>query len=416
MAPHLRSTVITALFAAAASVARGAEDWTQFLGPEAAATADASRDLPQKWDETQGVRWKVDTPGLGWSSPVVSGGKIYLSSAVPDGDGHLLQLLCYDAADGRQLWTSTALEQPADSPGIHSKNSHASPTPIVEGGRVYVHFGHQGTACLNAVDGEVMWTNREHGYEPVHGNGGSPLLVEEQLVFTCDGASAPYTVSLSTKDGKELWRVDRGVESDKHFSFCTPIEIEQDGRKLIISAGSDIVQAIDLRGEVVWSAKFEGFSVTPRPLYHRGLLYFSTGFGSTTLLAIDPSGSGDVTDTHLRWKYGSNVPTTPSPVAIDDAVMIISDSGVATALAADDGSLRWRLRVGGNFSATPLVHGDCVYLMAEDGTCTLWRLTGEKPTKIAENQLPGRAFASPVPYQGDLLIRTESSLYRIAGR
>ena len=195
MSPQLRPTVIAVLFAAAASAACGADDWTQFLGPGAAATADAGRGLPQEWGESQGVRWKVDTPGLGWSSPVVSGGKIYLTSAVPDGrDGHLLQLLCYDAAEGRQLWAVTAIEQPSDSPGIHAKNSHASPTPVVDGDRVYVHFGHQGTACLQASDGSVIWTNREHRYEPVHGNGGSPLLIDGQLVFACDGASSQYTV------------------------------------------------------------------------------------------------------------------------------------------------------------------------------------------------------------------------------
>lgn len=389
-------------------------DWPQFLGPNYRSEAHPEIDLPREWSESTNVAWRTDIPGLGWSTPVIVGDAIYLTTAVERPDsGFDLQLVNIDAGGGKIRWRKTVFAEPADAPDIHKKNSHASPTPVVEGDRIYTHFGHQGTACLDRHTGEMIWSNREHTFNPVHGNGGSPLLVDGLLVFTCDGSESPYTVALDAASGRDVWRVDRGVTADRPFSFCTPIALEVDGQTQIVSTGSNIVQAIDTAGNVVWSVRFEGFSVTPRPLYVEGLVILSTGFMTPQMLAIDPSGQGDVTDTHVRWRSDAKAPNTPSPVVIGGVLLIVSDSGIASGLDVQTGETLWRQRLGGNYSATPLVRGDMAYLLSEEGVCQIARVSRDGIEVLGKNQLPGRTFASPTPLGNRLLIRNEQTLFAI---
>lgn len=391
-----------------------AADWPQFLGPEYRSQAAADAGLPREWSESSNIAWRTTIPGLGWSSPVVAGDAIYLTTAVERQDsGFDLKLVNIDAASGNIRWEKVVFAEPADAPDIHKKNSHASPTPVVDGDRIYVHYGHQGTACVERRTGEIAWIDREHTFNPVHGNGGSPLLVDGLLVFTCDGSEDPYTVALDAASGREVWRVERGVDADRPFSFCTPIAIDVSGQKQIISAGSNIVQAIDPSGKVVWSVAFEGFSVTPRPLFVDGLVILSTGFMTPQMLAIDPSGKGDVTQTHVRWRSDAKAPNTPSPVAIGDVLLIVSDSGIASGLDLATGETLWRQRLGGNYSATPLVADDMVYLLSEEGLCQVAHVGREGLEVIAKNPLPGRTFASPTPLGKRLLIRNEEALFAI---
>jgi outer membrane protein assembly factor BamB len=361
---------------------------------------------------------------LGWSSPVVADDRVFLTSAVSQSaqDKELqgaqqLRLIALDAEHGGILFDRELFAQDESAPAVHAKNSHASPTPLWDGERLYVHFGHQGTAAVDR-DGERLWANREHRYPPTHGNGGSPILVGDALIFTCDGGDSPYTVGLHKADGRELWRTPRAIEASKKFSFCTPTHIEIDGRSQIISAGSDIVQSLDpVTGQVLWYVTYDGYSVVPKPLLHGGLLFVCTGFGPTTLLAIDPRGSGDVTGTHVRWKFaGQNVPKTPSLIAYQEVMILCSDRGVASAVSVSSGEELWKVRLGGNYSASPLLNGDRLYFLSEEGETKVFMLgaTGaEEPRAIASSQLPGRAFASLAVIGRDLLLRTESGLYRL---
>ncbi len=396
-----------------------ADNWPQFRGARGDGLV-ANTELPTEWSESKNVRWFTRLPGLGWSSPVVVENRIYVTTAVAEGDdtkllasGQQLRLICLNSSDGREIFNRELFEQGKDAPKVHLKNSHASPTPFLDGDRLYLHFGHQGTVSTD-LDGNVLWTNRDHPYPPTHGSGASPIIVGDLFVVTCDGGESPYTLALNKKSGQEVWRTPRNVEVDKKFSFCTPSLITVDGQDQLISAGSNIVQSLNPRnGSVLWSVNYDGYSVVPKPIFHQGLVYICTGFGPTTLLAIDPSGHGDVTDSHVRWKYkNQNVPKTSSLVAYQDQIVMMSDKGVCAAVDCKTGTELWKKRIGGDYSASPTISGDFIYLQSEQGDTTVLKL-GEEPKEVAKSTLPGRIFASFAVIDGDLLIRAEDGLYRI---
>ncbi len=401
-----------------------ANEWPEFRGPAQNGSSLVSK-LPTDWNESSNVIWFSKTTGLGWSSPVVNKDRIYFTTSVNtdeqagqsgelEGKQHL-NLVCLDANTGEQIYSKVVFEQSNDAPKIHNKNSHASPTPILNSDRIYLHFGHQGTACMD-LEGNLIWENRDHAYPPTHGNGGSPILVDQMLILTCDGGDDPYTLALDAKTGKEVWKTKRGVDVDRKFSFCTPQLIEVQGKKLVISPGSNVVQAISpADGSVQWFVRYDGFSVVPRPLLHEGTLYVCTGFMSTKLLAIDPSGSGDVTDSHVKWIFGSGVPQTPSINAIGNQIVMVSDNGIATSVDTQSGKELWRKRLGGNYSASPLVSGNRIFFQSELGEATVFEI-GDKPMEIARNKLPGRIFASYAVAGNDLIIRSEQGVYRIGSR
>lgn len=418
-------------------------DWPEFRGPSQNGVVSAKAKLPVEWLASEqdtkdaslpqkNIKWFTPTEGLGWSSPILVAGRIYVTSAHnsagQDDPKNLagpqsLHLSCYSALDGHLVFDKKIFEQPADASGIHKKNSHASPTliahrdPASNTDRLFVHFGHQGTACAT-LDGELIWTDRSHSYNPVHGNGGSPIVVGNHLILTCDGSEDPYTLALDIQTGKEVWRTARDVATDRRFSFSTPQAIEVDGKVQVISPGSDIVQSLDPQtGKVNWLVRYSGFSLIVRPLFHQGLVVISTGYMTPKLLAIDPSGAGDVTDTHVRWSVPSAVPNTPSPVPVGDQIVMVSDGGVATGISSSDGKKIWQKRLGGNYSASPLAIGNRIYFQSESGEAVVMEFgegaDGDPPVEVARPSLPGRVFASYAVDGNDLIIRTENGLYRV---
>jgi outer membrane protein assembly factor BamB len=392
----------------------GEGDWPCFLGPSEIGLVSIDR-LPTQWNDRQGVVWYQQLPGLGWSSPIVVGGRIYLTAAIEGEKDEPTQLvaMALDGAGGEVLWQKVIFEQTADAPSIHSKNSHASPTPVSDGKRLYVHFGHQGTACLS-LDGDILWTSQLHRYQPRHGNGSSPILVDDLLVMTCDGEDQAFTLALRTTDGSVAWKSNRSVEAERRFSFSTPTVIEIEGSRLILSSGSDVIEALRPdSGELVWSVRYSGYSLVARPIYHGGLVLVPTGYDRPELLGIDPTGRGDVTETHVRWRSKSNVPNTPCLVPRDGQVLMISDRGIATCLDVTNGEEVWRKRIGGNYSASILCNGDTVYLQSEEGESVVARWTDTGLDELSRNPLPGRIFASYAVIGDDLLIRSESGIYRI---
>jgi outer membrane protein assembly factor BamB len=410
-------------------------DWPEFRGPAQNGVVANGAKLPVEWqvqdNQRKNVRWHTPTEGLGWSSPVVVGNSIYVTSARQGTAGsdakplaesltgpQSLYLSCYNASNGLLIFDQKIFDQPTDAPNIHKKNSHASPTvlaykdPTTNATQLFVHFGHQGTACL-ALDGKILWTDREHSYNPVHGNGGSPIVVGDLLILTCDGSEKPYTLALDVRTGKEVWRTQRDIATDRTFSFATPLAITVDGQVQVISPGSDIVQSLDPKtGRVLWSVRYSGFSLIVRPVYHQGLVLISTGYMSPKLLGIDPRGTGDVTDTHVRWSVPTAVPNTPSPVPVGDQLVMVSDGGVATGISVADGTKVWQKRLGGNYSASLIAIGNRVYFQSEAGEAIVMEI-GQTPTEIGRCSLPGRVFASYAVDQDDLIIRTEDGLYRI---
>jgi outer membrane protein assembly factor BamB len=396
-----------------------AEDWPEFRGPTGQGLLSKGS-LPTEWGPGKNVAWKQAIPGSGWSSPIVVGGRVYLTAAVPvpgakNGD-LALEGLCLDAKSGKVLWEKDVFQQDGKkSPRIHGKNSHASPTPLIVGDRLYVHFGHQGTACLD-LEGNVIWRNRDLVYQPVHGNGGSPIVVDDMLVFSCDGGDKRFIVALDRANGKVLWKTNREGEAQRLFSFSTPLSITVDGKKQIVSPGSDSVNVYDpATGKEIWRVRYDGYSVIPRPVFGHGLVFLSSGFMSPMLLAIKPDGQGDVTQSHVVWKTKKSAPNTPSPLLVGDELYMVSDSGTAICLDAKTGDVHWQQRLGGAYSASPLYGDGKIYFQSEQGVGTVIK-AGTKFEQLAKNDLAERTLASYAAIDGALFIRTEKSLYKIEGR
>ncbi|MBT7853544.1 MAG: PQQ-binding-like beta-propeller repeat protein, partial [Opitutae bacterium] len=306
-----------------------AVDWPEFQGGPAQGIAPAGTELPLEWSTKKNVSWRQPIPGEGWSSPVLWKGRLYLTAAIAKGDDikadRDLRALCIDESTGRILWNRKVFAQKGSAaPRIHKKNSHASPTPVVApDDKLYVHFGHQGTACLD-LSGRILWTNRTISYPPVHGNGCSPMVVGNKLFFSCDGAKKPFVIALDRHTGKVAWRKDRNADAKKKFAFCTALLIEVDGRRQIISPGGDVVVAYDpASGDEIWRVRYDGYSVVPRPVYGHGLVFFSSGFDRPTFYAVKPTGKGDVTDTHIVWSITKGAPHTPSPLLVGNELYLV---------------------------------------------------------------------------------------------
>ena len=404
--------VLGCLLTLTLSLALGAAEWYQFRGPDGNGHADAKP--PTEWDAKKNVTWRKELP-VGWSSPVVVSGKIYLTSAVPEGEGQSLRAQCLDAKTGTVAWDVEVFKQPANAPKIHKKNSHASPTAVVEDGKVYVHFGHMGTACLSAKDGAKVWATQELKYSPTHGNGGSPLIVGKHLIFSIDGTDKQAVFALDKTNGKVAWQTPRNNKTGASpFSFSTPLLIKVKDQEQLVSAGSGVVMSLDPQtGKEIWRVGYgSGYSVVPKPVFANGLVYVCTGYNTANLVAIKPDGKGDVTATHVAFTVKKNAPLNPSPLVIGDALYMVSDGGVLSCLDAKTGAERWTERVEKAYSSSPLYMNGLVYLLDESGTTTVFK-PGASYDEVAKNKLGEKTQASCAVDGDALLLRTEKALYRI---
>src|SRR5262245_60989305 len=396
------------LTAALAVVQARGDDWPEFRGPTGQGLVSGGH-LPAHWGRTENVVWKQVIPGKGWSSPVVHGERIYLTTSVSSqrssGNAHSLQAICLDATSGTTLWTKEVFEeQGASAVAIHTKNSHASPTPLVRDGRVFVHFGHQGTACLD-LSGEILWRNTSLKYAPVHGNGGSPILVGDALIFSCDGGDKRFVAALDKSTGQVRWTIRRSGDAERPFSFSTPLAITVEGRTQVVSPGSDMVAAYEVDdGHEIWRVRYDGYSVVPRPVYGHGLVYICTCYDRPTLLAIRPDGRGDVTATHIAWSTERAAPHAPSLLLVGEELYMVSDLGMASCLDAKTGKVHWQERLGGNYSASPILAGGRIYFQSEEGTGTVIK-AGRQFERLARNSLGERTLASYAVVDGAIYIR-----------
>jgi outer membrane protein assembly factor BamB len=393
-----------------------ADVWPEFRGPTGQGIS-AAKNVPTSWSPTKNIKWRIPIPGRGWSSPVVSRGRVYLTTALAgrDTDAVSLRALCVNAADGKILWDNEVFLQNASGLGrVHQKNTLASPTPIIQGERLYVHFGHLGTAALN-LEGEVVWRQTELRYDPVHGNGGSPILVGDTLVFNGDGARNPFVAALDAGTGKLRWKTDRDSPSQNKFSFSTPLELELGGSNQIISAGGGLVAAYEPRdGSELWRVRYgEGFSIVPRPVFAQGLLFVSTGFDRPEVLAIRPEGAtGDVTDSRVVWSTARGAPLTPSMIAVSKELYFVSDGGIATCADAQTGKVHWTERLGGNFSASPVYAEGRIYFQSEEGIGLVIKHSKSFEV-IAKNNLDEPTLASYAVIDRGLFIRSQEHLWHV---
>ena len=397
--------------------ASAADSWPQFRGPTGQGIA--SGDFPREWSREKGIAWESKLPGSGWSSPVIAGDRVILTGARKEGDRTILSAFALDPASGELLW-EVDLFTPAgeETAAIHAKNSLASATPVIGGDTVYVHFGHMGTAALKLDNGEVRW-KQQIRYKPMHGNGSSPILAGDLLVMSADAEVDPTLVALHRGDGTIAWRVPRGEEVRSYFSFSTPLLIENGGRPEIISPASGFVGGYSPEdGKRLWKVDYgEGYSVVPRPVVADGMTFIATGYNVPKLLAIRLDGaSGDVTESHIAWDATRRVPKTPSMIAADGRLMMLDDTGMLNCIDAKSGKPLWNQRLPGNFSASPVLAGDTLYCVSEDGVVFILGISATGAEILSEIDMAERSLASPALLGGAIYLRTEERLWKITGK
>jgi outer membrane protein assembly factor BamB len=402
--------LLTFHFLAAPVVSAQSTDWPQFRGPTGQGHS-IETGLPLEWSETRNLVWKTAIRGRGWSSPAIAGGRVWVTTAVGESGAASLRALAYDQASGREL-TNVEVFRLSNASLKNSKNSHASPTPIVEGDRVYLHFGGEGTAALDAESGAILWKAR-FPYASQHGAGGSPTLHKDLLIFSGDGHYEAWVVALDKHTGKVRWKTERRKPFDQ--AYTTPLVITVAGRDQVVSVGAYRASAFDAEtGREVWMVRYEdGFSNVPRPVFGHGLVYITTGFFQPAVLAVRPDGAGDVTLTHVAWSVSRSAPLTPSPLLVGDELYLINDLGVASCVDAKTGKLYWQQRVGGNHSASPILADGRIYFLSEEGVATVIA-PGKTFQKLATNELDGATLASIGVSGGAFFIRSLTHLYKIA--
>ena len=422
----------------ACSGAARADSWPQWRGPDGQGHAPAAHDLPVTWSETENVAWRTPLPGRGWSSPVIDGDRIWLTTAVETplsqeekdrrlaGNKFAKQLslsgpvvfraLCVDRTTGRLLHDVELFASESPAP-VHSLNSYASPSPVLADGRVFCHFGAYGTACVDAATAKVVWTNRELVVNHENGPGSSPVLWRDRLILTLDGSDVQETAALDATTGKIAWKTARSGElrkdPDQKKAYGTPLVATLGGRDVLLSPGADWLYGYDpSTGRELWRMNYGvlGFSVVPRPVVAHGLAYLSTSFMQPELLAVRLGDGSSAPE--IAWREKKGAPSKPSMLVVGDDLYVVSDRGVATCLDARTGEARWTERLGGNFSSSPLFADGRIYVGNHDGQTFVFE-PGTPHKALATNTLDGQIMATPAALGRAIYLRTDQALYRI---
>jgi len=406
-----------------------AEDvWPEFRGPfgNGHVAADGKAvGLPTAWSETENVAWKTEIPPYGWSTPVVLGNDIWLTTATED--GHDFFSVCVAADTGKIRINEKLFHHDNPEPLNNAVNCYASPSAAIEPGRVYVHFGSYGTACLDTETGKTIWKRDDMPCRHYRGPGSSPVLYKDLLILTFDGVDQQYLTALDKKTGKTVWRTDRSTkftdydaqgnilrEGDARKSYSTPIVVDVKGTAQIISPGTESAFAYEAAtGKEIWAVRYSGYTAAPMPVYGDGVAYILSGRGKNSLNAVKVDGTGDVTESHRVWKYeGEGLPTEPSPILIDGLLYLVSNNSQVTCLDGKSGEVVWTERIGGNFVASPIYADGVVYCSSTQGKTTVMK-AGRKFEQVAVNALDEGFMASPAVTGKALILRTKTHLYRI---
>jgi outer membrane protein assembly factor BamB len=382
------------------------QDWPEFRGPTGQGHSD-ERGLPLVWSETKNVRWKVAIPGRGWSSPAIQGDRIWLTTATEEGKS--LRAISVDGNTGAILQNVEVFRVKSQG-NLNSKNSQASPTPVLEDDRVYLHFGAYGTACITQ-SGEIVWKTRLDYDNGQHGPGGSPVIYDSLLIMSCDGQDVQYVVALDKLTGKVRWKKLR----EGYQAYTTPLVVRLPAGDQVISPGALRAVSYEPRtGKELWQVRYgDGFSNVPRPVYGAGMVFICTGFQQPSLLAVRMDGRGDVTKSHIAWTLKRGVSLTPSPLLIGDELYMVSDNGVASCIDAKTGSPYWQVRLGGNHSASPVYADGRIYFLSEEGESVVIA-PGKEFKALAKNQLDGPTLASMAVSKGSIFVRSQTHLYRLS--
>jgi outer membrane protein assembly factor BamB len=408
----MRATLLLLATALPAAAAVGADTWPEFRGPTGDGHARATG-LPTRWSETENVRWKTAIHDKGWSSPVVWDDQVWMTTATAD--GKRLFAVAVDRQTGKVIHDVEVfdVDKPEWAP---AQNSYASPTPAVEAGRVYVHFGSYGTGCLDTATGKTVWSRRDLPCTHWRGPASSPILYGGLLILTFDGFDFQYVVALDKTTGKTVWKKDRDINygtdnGDLKKAFGTPTVIDVGGKPELISPAAVATTAYDpLTGQELWKVYHGGMNAAERPVYGEGRVFLTSGDGGLKLIAVRPDGSGDVTRTHIDWKASRGVPNRSSPILVGDQVYMANDRGVVTCLEARTGALAGEQRLAGQFWASPIYADGHLYFANDEGETYVLE-PGRACKVLAVNRLDDGCMASPAAGGKSLFLRTKTHLY-----
>ena len=399
------------------------ENWPQFRGPAGDGQSD-SAGLPAKFSESEHVKWKTAIHGKAWSSPVIWGSQVWMTTATEDGTA--LSVVCVDRDSGKVL-RDEVLFRVAAPQFCHKFNSYASPTPVIEDGRIFVTFGSPGTACLDTKTGAKLWERTDFVCNHFRGAGSSPIVWGDLLIMNFDGSDAQFVVALDKKTGKTVWRTERSVdyqdlgkdgkpesEGDYRKAFSTPHVIDAGGQPVLISSGAKAHYGYDPKtGKEIWRYEDRSnHSAATRPVAGLGMVFIPAGFGKGQILALKLGGTGVLPPDSLAWSLKKSAPNKPSLLLIGDLIYAINDGGIATCVDAKTGAVVWSERIGGNFPAAPVFADGRIYACNEEGKVTAFA-PGREFKVLGEGQFDAGFMASPAVAGKALFLRTKTHLYRV---
>jgi outer membrane protein assembly factor BamB len=421
--------VTLALCIVRGSVARA--DWPEFRGPwgNGHVSAPGSTNLmglPLHWSETNNIKWKTEIPYRGWSTPVVMGGQVWLTTATLD--GHDFFAIGLDGETGQIRFNKKVFHSDNPEPlgNGASMNCYATPSPLIEAGRVYVHFGSFGTACLDTATGELLWKRTDLPCRHYRGPASSLVSFENLLIVTMDGVDLQYHAALNKKTGETVWKTNRSVpwndesvpgpmarDGDLRKAHSTPLIVSSAGKPLMISAGAKAAYGYDPRtGREQWRVQYPDWSVAPRPLFDNGLAFIVTGLVKTELWAVKPDLQGDVTDKAVVWKLKTHIGKYASPILVDGLIYTVAEESFLTCLEAASGQTVWTERIAGKFAASPIYADGRLYFFDQQGTTTVIK-PGRTLEVLAKNALENGFMASPAASGKAFFLRTKTHLYRV---
>jgi outer membrane protein assembly factor BamB len=413
------SVAALGLAQALASSSPAADSWPRFLGAGQNNVVSDAPKLPVQWDAQQGIRWRTEVPGEGWSSPLVADGRIWVTAATEE--GHSLRALAFDYESGKLLKDVEVFRLEAVPPK-HRRNSYASPTGLLSGGRFYVHFGTNGTAALDARTGEVLWRQQTLKVDHQNGAGGSLTEHGNLLLVPCDGMDVQHEVALDKATGGVVWKSERSAKpylvtlpADMRKAYGTPFLLQTPQGTASLTTASTRLYALDpATGKELWYCNYgKGFSNVPLPATDGKTLVVCTGFMKPEVWGIKLEGAkGDISESHVLWKQKSAAPDQATPVLANGLVFTVSSGGIASCLDMANGEMLWRERLGSDFAATPLVANGLVYFSDCAGVVTAVKAARTFEV-AAKSTMPEGFMASPAVVGSSLVLRTKAALYRV---
>jgi len=396
--------------------------WTHFRGSELNGIS-RGEGFASTWSDSVNIAWKIPETGKGWSSPVVYKSQVWFTTA--DRESREMRAVCLDLETGNTVYNKLIV-RPGELKRIHAINSYATPTAAIEDGQVYLHFGRYGTACLSTSTGDILWLRTDLQCEHIQGPGSSLFLYKEMLIVHLEGTDRQRIMALEKETGKTIWTAERPADLYEHLApigkkaFVTPIIMNVNGRELLISNGSTVCIAYDpLTGKEVWRVSQGEDSTISMPVEGEGLVFFYTSFVSgedggkyAELFAVDPDGTGDIGDTHIRWRMKAPILQLSTPVYKDGQLYTVDSKGVFYSLDAKTGKVLWSSNLKGKYHSSPIYADGLLYISSTRGETYVYR-AGPEPELLAKNHLEGEIWATPAFVDGAILIRTSEYLYKI---